>query len=65
MKTPALASFAVAITTGATVVAIAQSSPEFKSLPKLQNAAPAALIPPRVVSLNRPAQAAFMPLPRI
>ena len=65
MKTPRLASFAIAIITCATAVAIAQSSPEFKPLPKLQNAAPGAPVPPRVVSLNRPAEAAFRPLPHI
>ena len=65
MKTPALASFAIAIITCATAVAIAQSSPEFKPLPKLQNAGLAAVVLPRVVSLNRPAEAAFTPLPRI
>ena len=67
MNTRPLASAAVAMIMGAAVVAIAQSAspPEFKPLPKLLSTAPAQASPPRVVSLNRPAEAAFTPLPQI
>lgn len=65
MKTPRLAVVVFAIIIAATVVSIAQSSPEFKPLPKLQSTALAAVVPPRVASLGRPVKEEFMPLPRV
>ena len=64
MKTPRLASVLLAIITAATAVAIAQSSPEFKPLPKLQSTAPA-FVPPRVASVGRAVKEEFVSLPRV
>lgn len=65
MKTPRPASVVFASITAATVVAIAQNSPEFKPLPKLQSTAPAAFVPPRGASLGRAVKEEFVPLPRV
>lgn len=63
MKMPPLSSIVFAFIAGATVLATAQNSVEFKPLPKLQNTT----ISPRssVAGVNRPADTQLAPLPRV
>lgn len=65
MKRLPLSSIVFASIAGATVLAVAQNSPEFKPLPKLQSIAPAISLRSGVASVNRPADTKFAPLPRV
>ncbi|ODU24510.1 MAG: hypothetical protein ABS95_01810 [Verrucomicrobia bacterium SCN 57-15] len=65
MRKSPLSPLVFALIGSATVLVMAQGSPDFKPLPKLQSSVPMASAPPRVASLSRPTETKFAPLPRL
>jgi hypothetical protein len=55
----------IPVIAGVTILAMAQGSSDFKPLPKLQSPAPTISMRSRVANVNRSAEMAFAPLPRM
>lgn len=65
MKKSLLSPLVFAVITGATVLVMAQDSPRFKPLPKLQSPAPAIAVRSRTAGMSQPINTTFAPLLRV